>query len=147
MTVERLTQGDADALMKMDKHAGDALVRDYPEPGAKLTAPLVAASGREEFLLDVTRGRISLKVSHQTRCHKTVVLVRLDLMGASHRNPDGSEISSPHIHLYREGYDDKWAYPVSPAHFQDLGDLFRTLQDFMRYCNISRPPTIRPRLL
>lgn len=147
MTIEELTQKEANALVKMEKQAADALIRDYPEPGGKLVAPLVSVDGGEEFLLDVTRSRIALKVSHQTRWHTTVILVRLDLVGAGHRNPDGGEIPAPHIHLYREGYDDRWAYDIPSGRFQDLEDPFQTLQDFMAYCNVSHPPTIRPRLV
>jgi hypothetical protein len=36
-----------------------------------------------------------------------VVLVRLDLGGAPHRNPFDEEIGVPHLHLYREGFGDK----------------------------------------
>ena len=147
MTDDDLTQAEANALIAMEKHAADEVVRDYPQPGRAITAPLVSADGREHFLLDVTCGQIRLKVSHQTRYRKTIILVRLDLRGARHRNPDGREIDTPHIHLYREGYDHKWAQPLPDGHFVDLDDLFRTLQDFMEYCNITNPPTIKPRLL
>jgi hypothetical protein len=145
---DHLAQPDADALIAMEKHAADRVVRDYPAPGGTITAPLVSSDGREHFLLDVTRGRIRLlQASHQLRSQKTIILVRLDLEGPRHRNPDGAEIDTPHIHLYREGYDDKWAYTVPSGHFANLGDLFRTLEDFMTYCNVTDPPTIRPRLL
>jgi hypothetical protein len=147
MTTDWLTQSRADELIAIEKHATDAEVRDYPAPGGKLTAPLVSFDGAEQFLLDVTRGQISLNVSHQTRHRKTTVLVRLDLTGAWHRNPDDTEIPTPHIHLYQEGYDDKWAYSLPPGVFGDLADLFRTLQDFMTYCNITHPPLVRARLV
>ena len=142
-----MTQAEADRLISIEKHAADTEERPYPAPGGKLTAPLVSSDGADQFLLDITRGQISLKVSHQTRYRKTTVLVRLDLGGATHRNPDDSEISTPHIHLYREGYDDKWAFPLPDHVFADLADLFQTAQDFMAYCHITQPPRIRPRLL
>lgn len=142
-----LTQSEADALFVMEKLAADKEVRTYPRPGEAMTAPLVSPDGREQFLLDVTRGQIGLKVSHQTRGRRIVVLVRLDLEGARHRNPDGTEIDTPHIHLYKEGYDSKWAHPLPVGVFTDLSDLSHTLDDFMEYCNITRPPVIRRRLL
>lgn len=142
-----LTQSEADALRAMEKLAADKEVRTYPRPGEAMTAPLVSLDGREEFLLDVTRGQIGLKVSHQTRCRRVVVLVRLDLEGARHRNPDGTEIDTPHIHLYKEGYGTKWAHPLPGGVFADLSDLSQTLDDFMEYCNITKRPIIRRRLL
>ena len=48
-----------------------------------------------------------------------------------------------HLHLYKEGIGDRWAYPVPPEHFNALSDLFRSLKDFMEYCKIVNPPTIR----
>ena len=72
-----------------------------------------------------------------------VVLVRLDFGGSEHRNPDDSEIESPHLHLYREGYGDKWAVPLPDGDFTDTANLMNMLADFMRYCNISEPPKIQ----
>ena len=70
------------------------------------------------------------------------MLVRLDLGGAPHRNPDGEEITVPHLHVYREGYGDKWAVPVPVDVFTSTNDVWRTLEEFMRFCNISQPPHI-----
>jgi len=49
---------------------------------------------------------------------------------------------SPHLHVYREGYGDKWAVPV-PAEFTDTSDLVCTLRDFMKYCNVQECPSIQ----
>lgn len=91
----------------------------------------------------MSRGRIDLrKVKMHDRARQVVVLVRLDLGGPPHRNPDGEEIGTPHIHVYREGYGDKWAFPV-PTDFRAVADLWTTLDDFFRYCNVTRPPLIQ----
>ncbi len=71
------------------------------------------------------------------------VLARLDFGGSPHRNPDGKEVNCPYLHLYREGFHDKWAFPVPTGSFSDIGDPWRTLEDFMRFCNITAPPDIR----
>jgi len=97
---------------------------------------------KEEFLLDIWKGKIALKSKYQTRGRKVFVLIRLDLNGAPHRNPDGEEVAGTHIHLYREGYGDKWAYPVNSAKFPNLDDLWKTLHDFMDFCNIQKKPVI-----
>lgn len=49
----------------------------------------------------------------------------------------------PHIHVYREGFDDKWAYQIPSGVFSDLSDRWQTLVDFMKYCNIIDPPNFK----
>lgn len=72
--------------------------------------------------------------------------MRLDLGGAPHRNPDDEEIMSPHLHICREGFGDKWAIAVPDDAFRDLTDIWATLEDFLRFCNITQPPRIEPGL-
>ena len=128
----------------MAKYRVDMTEWDYPDLGGVISVPLFSADRRENFLLDVRRGRIDLaKGTYQNRGRQVVVLVRLDFGGAPHRNPDGEEIDSPHLHLYREGFGDKWAIPVPGDVFGDVTDQWRTLQDFMQYCNIAEIPLIR----
>jgi hypothetical protein len=68
------------------------------------------------------------------------VLVRLDIKGAPHTNPDGSRLTGTHLHLYREGYHDKRAQPVNAGLFPDLADIQRSFTDFCAYCNIRGLP-------
>ncbi len=102
---------------------------------------------KEEFLLDMHRGSINLKkVTYQERVRKSIVLLRLDLGTAPHRNPNGEEIPPLHLHRYREGFGDKWAFPLPRDCFEDLNDLYQILKDFMKFCNIVKPPVIRRRI-
>lgn len=138
-----LTQPEADALIAIEKHRANEEHSDFPMGGQSLVLPLQSPDKREQFLLDMSRGRIDLlKVKMQNRGRQVVVLVRLDLGGAPHRNPDGKEISVPHLHLYREGFGDKWAMPVPADRFTATGDVWQTLEEFMRFCNITQPPHI-----
>jgi hypothetical protein len=138
-----LTQAEADALIAMEKHRANEERHDFPMGGVSLVLPLQSPDKREQFLLDLSRGRIDLaKVKMQNRGRQIVVLVRLDLAGSPHRNPDGEEVPCPHLHVYREGFGDKWAVPVPPDRFPDPSDLWATLQHFLAYCNITRPPHI-----
>ena len=144
MTETNLTQSEADALLAMEKLRVCDDVINLPGPGKKMTVKFQSINKREEFLLDLNRGRIELrKATFQNRARKIVILVRLDLHGAPHRNPNDEEIPTPHIHLYREGFGDKWAYPVPLDKFTDLDDLYNTLVEFMSYCNITEPPQIQ----
>ncbi len=139
-----LTQSETDALIAMEKHRATEDRSDFPMGGQSLVLPLQSADKREQFILDLSRGRIDLlKVKMQNRGRQVVVLVRLDLGGAPHRNPDDEEVPAPHLHIYREGFGDKWAVPIPADRFRDVGDVWSTLEDFLGFCNITQPPHIQ----
>ena len=135
-----LTQSEADALIAMAKHFADATAISIP-PGVDQTRDLVSIDPKERFLLDIWRATFRLsKVRYQTRGHQIIVLVRLCIDGAPHTNPDGARLTGSHLHVYREGYDDKWAQPIDPTLFVDLGNIAQLFEDFCAYCNIQRLP-------
>jgi hypothetical protein len=138
-----LTQAEADALIAMPKVRVNDDTWKYPGCGGSLIVPLASQDKREQFLLDISRARIDLqKGKYQNRARQIVVLVRLDFVGSLHRNPDDQEVPCPHLHLYRQGFGHKWAVAVPVDRFPNMGDLWQTLQDFMRFCNIVEPPAI-----
>jgi hypothetical protein len=138
-----LSQSEADALLALEKLRENDERHDFPAMGTSLTVPLRSRNRREQFLLDINTSRIDLlKGGYQNRARQVVVLARLDFGGRPHRNPDGEEIGSPHLHVYREGFGAKWAFPVPSEHFSDPTDKFQALEDFMRYCNIVEPPLL-----
>lgn len=138
-----LLQSEADALIAMEKIRADEQNIDYPSLGGRISVPLMSRNKRENFILDISRGKIDLlKGTYQNRARQVVILVRLDFGGQPHRNPDGQEISSPHLHLFKEGYSDKWAVPIPADRFPNTTDFWQLLEDFMRYCNITEPPRI-----
>lgn len=138
-----ITQDDADNLMAMEKKAVDQQQWTFPGPADRLVVPLTSVDKRENFLLDVTRYQIKLtKATIQNRARVAIVLYRLDIDGPPHHNPDGEEISCPHLHIYREGCGDKWAIPAPVEKFADTNNLFSTLYEFMQFCNITEPPKI-----
>ena len=143
MTDMNLTQAEADALIAMEKHRVTDDRSDFPMGGQSLVVPLQSADRREQFLLDLSRGRIDLlKVKMQNRARQVVVLVRLDLGGAPHRNPDGAEVPVPHLHMYRAGFGDKWAIPIPTDRFAATNDVWQTLAEFLQFCNVTQPPLI-----
>jgi hypothetical protein len=143
MSEINLTQAEADLLLEMEKTSVDNAEWDVPDLGGSTSVPLISLDKKEHFLLDVSRGRIDLKrQKYQTRAREAIVLVRLDF-GSPHRNPDGKDVGVPHIHFYREGYGDKWAFDLPVGVFSDLSDQWRVLTDFMKYCNITKVPDFR----
>lgn len=106
--------------------------------------PSFPATDASHSILTSGEGGIDLrKGTYQNRARQVIILVRLDFGGAPHRNPDGSEVPSPHLHIYREGYGDKWAFEISSDEFPQVEDPWQALQDFMRFCNIVDPPYIQ----
>lgn len=139
-----ITQAEADALIAMPKVRTGDETWDYPSLGGAISIPLISPDRRENFLLDIRKGRIDLsKGSYQNRSRQVIVLVRVDFGGSVHRNSDNTEIACPHLHVYREGYGHKWALPLPDDLFADTTDLMNLLEDFMRYCNIIEPPIIQ----
>jgi hypothetical protein len=137
-----LPQPEADALLALPKHRASDDHHAYPMQG-NLILPLVSADGREFFHLDISRGRIDLaKGKYQTRARQVVVLARIDSAGPPHRNPDDVEVPCPHLHIYREGHGDKWAVPLPSEHFSQHEDRRILLDEFFRYCVVTRPPFI-----
>jgi len=142
-----LTQQEADLLLAMEKMRIDDQQHLFSGINSSLRIPLISQDGREEFSLDIYRGKIELlKNTYQNRARNTVVLARLDIGGSPHRNPDGQEIGCPHLHLYKEEYGDKWAFAI-PDNFTNASDAWQSLQDFMNYCNITTKPDIQKGLL
>jgi hypothetical protein len=136
-----ITQAEADFLIAMEKHRLDDQMWVFPGPGERLSIPLTSQDKREDFVLDVTRSQIKLtKATYQNRVRQAIILMRLDIDGPPHRNPDESEVPCPHLHIYREGYGDKWAVVAPPGIYNPTMNLFSLFQAFMGHCNITVPP-------
>lgn len=101
---------------------------------------IVSLDGRDKFLIDINRkGTIKIsKCTYQNR-YRNDILLRLEIDGPPHTNPDGNIIKGTHLHICKEGYGDSWAYPL-PDIFTNTKDLTTTLIQFLEYCktiNIS----------
>lgn len=157
-----LTQNEADDLFRLSKKKKSNEEYEFPLPGELLIIPIVSNDEGHKFLIDVNRRQIALmKCTYQERYQKTIVLVRLDINGPPHDNPavdsvpipsleqyNGITINCPHLHLYVEGYIDKWAIPMPSDKFSDPDNLYNTLQEFFTYCNVmDRPRVNQTRLL
>jgi hypothetical protein len=144
VVLAELSQSEADGLLAMEKTRVNEDTYDFSPAIQKLEIVLRSLDSREEFFLDISRGRINLsKGTYQNRARQTVVLARVDYGGAPHRNPDGEEIESPHLHVFKEGFADKWAQPLPADLFSDSSDERTIYSDFLRFCNITRPPYVQ----
>lgn len=140
MSSINISQEEANRLFELTKIREDNIVYKFPGRGDNLSIPIVSEDKREKFLLDIHRGNINLKkITNQMRAHQAIILARIDLNGQPHTNPDGTIINSPHIHIYKEGYNDKWAEPL-PSQFTNPQEPWKTLNEFLDYCNIIKRP-------
>lgn len=109
-------------------------------------------SNNHYFLIDINRkGRKRPQFTLQLRnkIYKDYPLLRLDILGPPHRNPEGDFpyageiIPCPHIHIAEEKFATKRAYPLNDKyakiHLTDhqLSDLVEILKVFLAYCNVA----------
>jgi hypothetical protein len=136
-----LTQSEADALLVMEKKFVNTKLLRIGDVPMDESHELESLDQREKFVLDIWRCGINLaKYKLQNRSRVVYLLARIDIGGPPHQNPDFVKIPCPHIHIYREGYDDKWAYPLSDYGFRNPDDIMVALEDFARFCNIIKLP-------
>ena len=131
-----LSQKEADALIEVLKEIKDLSgTFPFPQPGDHKKINLVSADGKHSFIVDINRkGYINFikKCTYQGRYQKDIILLRLDINGPEHTNPDGEVLPGTHLHVYREGFGDRFAIAVPP----DIGnttDFVQTLIDFLVY--------------
>lgn len=151
-----LTQSEADALFTMAKKPKSGNRLAFPHAGGKLLAEFVSLDGREVFLFNITRSSIAVsKCTYQKRARQVEILRRLDIDGSPHPNPavetvpldflapyNGLEIPCPHLHIYVEGFADKWAIPAPADVIDSNADLYKMMESFLTYCNVTEMPNI-----
>lgn len=149
-----ISQVEADALLVLPK-----LFKSDEPLEFTMTTPmdyerlLISEDRREEFLLTVERGnRKRIRLKYQTRARKVVILARLDLDGPAHKNPPDSpyrpnkRLLCPHLHLFREGFEDRIAYlPHEVPEFviSNSSNGLVWLEDFLKFCHIDNVPPIQ----
>jgi hypothetical protein len=157
-----LAQDDANRLMDLGKIRQDDNYYAFPGRGQQLRIPIVSIDYQEHFELDMYRGRIvALKCSYHEQYQGTP-LVRLDMNPSRHTNPfhlfppagfedyNGVTLTNSHVHLYREGFGDRYAIPAERLGFKPVltkDDLIENLSIFFDYCNIVDPPFIQEVLI
>ena len=152
-TQSLLSNKDVWSLIKTPKRMTEHVF--YYNEGANHEYELKSDNKENTFVLDFNRGRIELKYTLQTRVNTSIVLIRLDI-NSTHTNPNVDyhvEKDDPffsihersigkrfekesHIHVYREGFEDKWAYPINEI-IKDTKDIKKTILAFLKYCNIN----------
>lgn len=149
-----LFQDEADQLLQTPKEFIDISPLEFTRTATMDYDRFLRSSyKREEFILTLERGiRKHLRLKFQTRARKIIVLARLDLNGAPHKNPPkaqykpGQWLPGTHLHLYREGFEDRIAYElidVPDWKIDRQADDLQILEGFFRYCGINNWPSIQ----
>jgi hypothetical protein len=132
-----MSQADADNLINMLKRIDKPQSFSFPHAGEQRMVDVVSLDRKENFILDIRRSVIKIsKCTYQNRYRKDIILLRLDVGGSPHTNPDGVSIDCPHLHIYKEGFEVRWAYAL-PEGFSVDEDLITKLIEFLEYCKIQ----------
>lgn len=156
-----LPQAEADRLLQMPKEFVDQDPIEFHLNAPMNTERLLRSiDRREEFILDMDRGnRKRIQLKFQTRARKVIILARLELSAAPHKNPPispykpGEELSGNHLHIYCEGFEDRIAYELSDVPDLGISQVFpdnpgvEYLERFMKFCRIQTWPSIQTVLL
>ena len=138
-----IEQTEADTLRMIEKYLLNPELVIIPALG--VTDKYKIAYNRDNInftnmALSTYRGRINKnKISYRLLYENAIMLMRVDTCDATpHINPDRLitiEPYQPHLHIYREGYGDKFAYPL-PTEFSGSSNIVTLLQEFLSYSNV-----------
>jgi hypothetical protein len=150
-----LSQQEAQRLFELPKRIFSEYAIRFPSEGERITLECLSYSRRYVFQADIDRsGMIRSKLKFQNRYNRIFILRRLEIIGPPHKNPpdalqydflkkyENMEIPCPHLHIYVEGFNDRWAIPISDFDgFSMLpGDTpYEIMIKFFKYCNIDIP--------
>lgn len=144
-----ITDTERDQLFGTPKEfTTDEMLMLGPNP-IKWSRELKGLETKGIFNLDYYSGRLELKYSVNHRTRKSLVLLRY-CSHCFHTNPEdlGGEVfrNEPHIHLYREGYGDRYALKVvdlfphlTPQECEDIGIIMR---EILSKISVQNPPLI-----
>ena len=137
-----LTQREADTLREIEKSFINPSSVRFPERRETKLYPLwyrYDNRRKDDMAISAYRGKKNpKKVSFRLLYAQGIILVRVDTQDPTpHTNPDGTRIEpgEPHIHIYKEGFGDKFAYPL-PAEFNYTDDVIDLFMDFLSYSHI-----------
>lgn len=156
--MDDLKQSIADEYFKLEKVPFENKYNNitFPTIGNSINVKLFSEK-EAEFYLDIKNSMSNRilclkKITFQNRYLKTYTLRRIDLGNKPHKNPkinfkindlldkyNVCLIKEPHIHIYVEGFGDKWAIPLTEIeNFKNnQNNEYILLKQFVEYCNIK----------
>lgn len=138
-----ITQAEFDYLIKLVKRFEEANELVLGPAPLSWERNINAIKTKDTFILDFYRGRFELsKYTYNKRYRQTIILLRYDAEGR-HTNPDGVTFDGSHVHIYKEEFDDKFAYPVTDIGIDETDGMEAVLKKFLTYCNVKSIPSIQ----
>lgn len=144
MEISNLDDSQVDSLIKELKEILNKLdINSLSTPFGRIDSrhSLISDINGINFALSIYRGnKESGRFSLDLRFKETHdCLVRLDINGGPHKNPDGTISPSSHIHIYSNAYDKKdgYAYPIDINDFPNIENLYYASISFFDYTNIK----------
>lgn len=135
----KLTQAEADYLIKMVKRALSDEI-DFPSRNASTEFDVKGNSKQDLFTIKIFRSKIKHnKYTFGARIKKDgILLLELHINpGNPHTNPDGEIIIGSHWHVYKEGFDRRFAFSV--ANINDNNFVENTMLFFDKFNLIKKP--------
>lgn len=129
-----LTEEQAKFLIDIEKIILDS--HSLPVNGEKHAYRLSKARSFRK-LLDlhcVSSSKNTEKYSY-TIIYRGIRIFSVDLKASPHTNPDGSKVSGNHMHLYKDGFFDQYAYELTDV-FSNPDDFLATFYDVLGYSNV-----------
>ena len=135
-----MTKEKAQELIQVMKRIIKVNEYSLPSIGETNSIPLQSESStRDKFKVYVNRKSRIVEGKYTLLLHYPEEdLLRIDVNGRDHMNPDGTIVPCPHIHMRSKdtGPWDRWAFDL-PAVFGDTEDCLTTLKDFLQYCHVN----------
>lgn len=133
-----LTQTEADTLLNMLKKSLDEYL-SLPSPGDNTEITVSGIDSNDTFKISIFQSKIAKKINFGARVSKNnVMLLELHINPTNvHPNPNGEKIIGNHWHIYKEGYDIRWAFPAEDMGNQNFVEL--TLKYFEKFKVIETP--------
>ena len=132
-----LSQSEFDFLMSLEKEFEDKSTIVLGPAPLQWSRRLKSTTTNDNFSLDFYRGTFKIqKYTYNHRYNQTLAVFRFDSFG-THTNPDGEKLTGFHVHLYKEGFGDKFAYPASEFGIDETDSMDIVLQKFLVYCKVK----------
>ncbi|MEB6242400.1 hypothetical protein MXL82_04960 [Staphylococcus gallinarum] len=94
-----------------------------------------------DYILHIYRGnyesdRFTVGIRFKNLNHQ---LVRIDVNGGEHTNPDDTVAPTTHIHIYNNKFEkkDRYAYAIDINEFPIISNLYDVYMSFLEYNNIK----------
>ena len=135
----KLTQAEANRLIAMLKTTLCNEI-NFPERNSATEFDVQGDTKQDLFTIKIFRSKIRYnKYTLGARIKKDgTILLELHINPSNpHSNPDNTIIIGSHWHVYKEGYDRKFAYPAADVNNDDFAE--NTLLFFEKFNIINKP--------